>query len=76
MLGRAVAMLVRAYQVTLSRVLPAGSCRFHPTCSEYAIQSLRANGLIRGGRQALWRILRCQPWGRPGIDEVRVRARG
>lgn len=75
-MGRAAALLIVAYQRTLSRLVAPGRCRFHPTCSEYAVQALRANGLLRGGRQAVWRVLRCQPWGRPGIDEVKVRARG
>lgn len=69
MLGRVAALLVRSYQLTIGRLVPA-SCRFTPSCSEYAVQALRSNGLIRGGRQAVWRILRCNPFGRAGVDEV------
>ena len=76
MLGKSAALLIRLYQLTISRLIPVGRCRFHPTCSEYAVQSLRANGLVRGGRQAIWRVLRCNPWGTPGIDEVKVYTRG
>ncbi len=69
MLGRAAALLVRLYQLTIGRLV-APSCRFTPSCSEYAISALRANGLIRGGAQAIWRILRCNPYTRAGVDDV------
>jgi uncharacterized protein len=68
-IGRAAAMLVRLYQLTLGRLV-APSCRFSPSCSEYAIQALRANGFLRGGTQAALRILRCNPFTRAGVDEV------
>ena len=69
MLGRAAALLVRLYQLSVGRLMPP-SCRFTPSCSEYAIQALRDNGLLRGGAQAVWRILRCNPFTRAGLDEV------
>ena len=43
-------------------------CRFHPSCSAYAKQAIEAQGLLRGGRLALWRMLRCHPWHPGGID--------
>ena len=64
--------LIKLYQLTLGKALPQ-RCRFHPSCSEYAVQSLREHGLIRGGAAAGWRIVRCGPWSRGGIDPVKVR---
>ena len=65
--------LIRLYQVSLARVLPQ-RCRFYPSCSEYAVQSLREKGLVRGGMAAGWRLLRCGPWSRGGVDPVRSKA--
>jgi len=65
--------LVRLYQLSAGRVLPQ-RCRFHPSCSEYALESIRANGLVRGGAAAGWRLLRCGPWSAGGIDHVKARA--
>ena len=45
-------------------------CRFTPTCSAYAIQALRKHGPIKGSLLAIWRILRCNPWGGSGYDPV------
>jgi uncharacterized protein len=60
---------VRIYQYTLSPLLP-NSCRHQPTCSQYAIDALRLHGVIKGSALALWRILRCNPWGTSGYDPV------
>jgi len=46
------------------------SCRFTPTCSEYAIQAIRKHGPFKGLALAVWRILRCNPWGGSGYDPV------
>lgn len=64
--------MIRLYQLTLARMLPQ-RCRFYPSCSEYAVRSLRENGLIRGGTAAGWRIMRCGPWTRGGLDPVKAR---
>lgn len=61
--------LIRIYQRTLSRVLPP-SCRFTPTCSQYAAQAIEAHGLFRGGWMAVRRICRCHPWSEGGEDPV------
>ena len=45
------------------------NCRFHPTCSEYAIESIRINGVTLGSIKAFKRIIRCGPWSKGGIDE-------
>ncbi|HJT38318.1 MAG TPA: membrane protein insertion efficiency factor YidD [Actinomycetota bacterium] len=70
MLGRLAALLVRAYQITIGKYLPS-RCRFYPSCSEYAVEALRTNGLVVGGLQTSWRLLRCGPWTAGGIDPVR-----
>jgi putative membrane protein insertion efficiency factor len=62
--------LIRTYQLTLSRVLPAGTCRFYPTCSHYGYQAIARYGVLRGGALAIWRVLRCQPFSRGGYDPV------
>lgn len=61
--------LIRAYQ-GMVRPLLIGSCKFHPTCSEYAIEALRTHGLFRGLRLALARLLRCHPFSPGHIDPV------
>lgn len=63
--------LIRAYQLTISRVLPAGTCRFYPTCSHYGYQAIAKYGLFKGGWMAIWRVLRCQPFNAGGYDPVR-----
>lgn len=50
-------------------------CRFTPSCSTYATESLRTHGLIKGSGLAIWRILRCNPWGGQGFDPVPPRHR-
>lgn len=82
MLGRGAALVVRLYQLTLGRLMPP-RCRFHPSCSQYAIDAFRTNGLVIGGAQAFWRLLRCGPWSAGGLDPARpigrraeARARG
>lgn len=61
--------LVRFYQLAISPYFPA-RCRYQPTCSAYAIESLGKHGAIKGGWLALKRIGRCHPWGGSGFDPV------
>lgn len=72
-LGRLLSWLlilpIRFYRSFISPFTPA-SCRFTPTCSEYAIQALRKHGPVKGLALAVWRILRCNPWGGSGYDPV------
>jgi putative membrane protein insertion efficiency factor len=69
---------IKFYQKTLSFdhgflkvFFPYGYCRFRPTCSEYAVQSIEKYGILKGGLKAAWRILRCNPWSKGGYDPVK-----
>ena len=59
--------VIRLYRVTLSGWL-GGQCRFFPTCSHYAEEAIRARGAAAGSAFAVWRILRCNPFGAGGLD--------
>ncbi len=63
-------LLIRGYQVTLSRGLPPDTCRFFPTCSHYGYQAIYKYGVLKGGLLAAWRVLRCNPFNRGGFDPV------
>ncbi|OGO15536.1 MAG: membrane protein insertion efficiency factor YidD [Chloroflexi bacterium RBG_16_48_8] len=65
-----VLAFIRLYQLTISRILPSGTCRFYPTCSHFGFQAIAKYGLIRGGWMAFKRILRCQPFHPGGYDPV------
>jgi putative membrane protein insertion efficiency factor len=61
--------LLRAYKWTVSPLfLPA--CRYVPTCSEYAMEAVERHGAVRGGAMAVWRVLRCHPLAKGGLDLV------
>ena len=62
-------LIIRGYQRIVSPLLPP-SCRFHPTCSDYAYEAIDRHGLLKGGRLAVWRVLRCNPFGKGGFDPV------
>ena len=62
-------LMIRFYQRFISPYLP-NSCRYTPTCSQYAVEALKKYGLFKGGWLALRRILRCHPWGGSGYDPV------
>ena len=64
-----LALPIRLYKRWLSPLLPP-ACRFHPTCSVYALQALQKHGALRGVRLILWRLLRCQPFHPGGFDPV------
>jgi hypothetical protein len=61
--------LLRAYRFAISPMVPP-SCRYIPTCSEYAIEAVERYGAVRGGLIALWRLLRCHPFAHGGYDPV------
>ena len=62
--------LIRAYQSIISPYLPQ-SCRFYPSCSDYALTAIRRHGFLRGLRVGAFRILRCHPFCRGGYDPVK-----
>ena len=64
-----VLKIIRVYQKYLSPLL-GPSCRFHPTCSEYAFQAIETYGVFKGGFLAIKRILKCNPWGGSGADPL------
>ena len=61
---------VQAWRYTFGLLTPPGTCKYHPSCSQYAIDAFRELGLVRGGILAGWRILRCNPWSHGGVDRV------
>ena len=61
--------LIRFYQLTISPLL-LSSCRFEPSCSEYARQAIERHGAVTGIKLTISRLLRCHPWGAAGYDPV------
>ena len=59
--------LVYVYRYSVGLLFP-GRCKYHPPCSQYAIDALRKHGLVRGSLKAAWRLLRCNPWSHGGVD--------
>jgi putative membrane protein insertion efficiency factor len=66
-MGRLLVWLILLYRVTLGRLL-GGQCRYHPSCSQYAIDALGKYGPLRGSWRAVKRVCRCHPWGGKGYD--------
>ena len=66
---RVLIAIVRGYKKYISPLLPP-SCRFTPTCSEYAMEALSKHGAWKGSLLAVWRILRCSPFSKGGYDPV------
>ncbi len=71
---RVLLALIRAYQYVLSPWI-GGSCRYWPTCSEYAREAISAHGAFAGAGLALARLARCHPYGRGGVDPVPAQLR-
>ncbi|MCR4592601.1 MAG: membrane protein insertion efficiency factor YidD [Bacteroidaceae bacterium] len=69
LVGSMLILPIRFYQKCISPLTPP-SCRFTPTCSQYAIEAIRKHGPIKGMYLAIRRILRCHPWGGSGYDPV------
>lgn len=68
--SRGLVRVVRYYQREISPRKPAPTCRFTPTCSEYAVQAIEKHGALRGGWLAAWRVMRCNPLVPGGFDPV------
>jgi len=67
--AQAVVGLLRIYQHVVSP-LYGSTCRFYPSCSQYALLAVQQHGVLRGARLAAWRLLRCNPWNPGGVDDV------
>ena len=64
---RALSLVIHAFFPSHG-VAGAPTCRYHPTCSAYASAAVRRHGVMRGSLKAAWRLLRCNPWSRGGVD--------
>lgn len=69
MIARVLVALLRLYQLAISPLLPP-SCRFHPSCSSYAVQAVGRHGAARGSWLAARRLCRCHPFCAGGVDPV------
>lgn len=70
--------VIKLYQKTISfdhgmfrKFYPNGFCKFYPTCSEYAVQAIDKKGLMHGSYLTMRRLVRCTPWSKGGIDEIK-----
>lgn len=61
--------LIRAYQLAIAPLL-GPRCKYHPSCSRYALEAIESFGILRGSVLAGWRLLRCNPWSLGGYDPV------
>lgn len=68
-LARLFSLPIRAYRLLFSPWV-GFNCRYHPTCSAYALEALEKHGALKGSALAGYRMLRCHPWGSSGIDNV------
>jgi uncharacterized protein len=68
-IGRFLVGCIRLYKRFLSPLLPP-SCRFTPSCSMYTVEAIQKHGAVRGSLLGVWRILRCNPFGKGGYDPV------
>ncbi|OIP76085.1 membrane protein insertion efficiency factor YidD [bacterium (Candidatus Gribaldobacteria) CG_4_9_14_3_um_filter_36_15] len=58
---------IKLYQKFISPFL-GRNCRFYPSCSEYSYQIIKKHGVLKGGMLSFWRVLKCNPWNRGGVD--------
>ena len=67
--ARLALLVLRLYQRYVSPLRPP-TCKYYPSCSQYAVIAIGRHGLLRGSGLAAWRLLRCNPWSRGGVDDV------
>ena len=70
LIKKVLIFLIKTYQMTLSPRFSHGSCRYTPTCSQYALEAIEIHGIFKGCLLAAWRILRCNPFSKVGWDPV------
>jgi len=63
-------IIIKVYQLTISKAIGVNTCRFYPTCSHYGYQAIYKYGALKGGLMAAWRVLRCNPFNPGGYDPV------
>ena len=68
----ALVVLLLAYRRVVSPLYGQG-CRYHPSCSRYALEGVQQCGVVVGSALAVWRVLRCNPWSRGGVDDPPAR---
>lgn len=73
MIKKIILSAIRLYKKAISPLINNGynGCRFHPTCSDYAMQAIEKKGVLRGFLMACWRVLRCNPLSKGGVDEIK-----
>lgn len=64
----AATLPLHAYRLLVAPFVPANTCKFHPSCSQYALDAVSKYGVLRGFAKAAWRLLRCHPWSQGGVD--------
>jgi putative membrane protein insertion efficiency factor len=69
-MNRLAIIPVRLYRILVSPLL-GRRCKYHPSCSQYALDAFEEFGLVRGAVLAGWRLLRCNPWSQGGVDYAR-----
>jgi uncharacterized protein len=65
-----IVKFIRVYQIILSPI-SRPSCRFYPTCSQYAVEAIEKRGIVIGVLKSIWRVIRCNPFGGSGYDPVK-----
>ena len=70
MARKLIVSLIRVYQKFISPLKGRATCKYYPTCSQYAIEAVEKNGILLGMLLAIWRILRCNPFSQGGYDPV------
>ncbi len=68
-LGMVLTVPIILYQKLISPLIPA-RCKYYPSCSRYAVEAYRTHGAFWGTVLTAWRLLRCNPWSRGGVDKV------
>jgi putative membrane protein insertion efficiency factor len=61
-------LVVYLWRYVAAAFLPPASCKYHPSCSQYALDAVHKHGVVKGSLKAGWRILRCNPWSHGGVD--------
>ncbi len=70
LIGAILIAVIRFYKKFISPALPP-TCRFYPSCSQYAVEAIQKYGPIKGGLMSIWRLLRCHPFCKGGYDPVK-----